>query len=261
MHVFINYLIMIFIGAGFFNVTTALSWDNGPTTYIDENTPWMQAGIRYMDWKPDITNPEHTVGPSLGTRFHIIDNVMYIDGEIQPYLADEFIFGETSDIGNVTTIVLNSYGGEIEGGYALAEIIKKKGITTIVPAGGVCMSACTIVFQAGTVRKAHITAIFMYHGVRVGSLSMLTVYNDVLEQDGQESADTLWNDWTKSIIIKTKKMFAELEKFGASPELFRQYNQKEEDPDYFNNGNPYKISNWYMGAIETQKYGVVQEIF
>lgn len=260
MRIFVNMLLVVLIGVGF-NVTTALSWNNGPTTYIDEDTPWMQAGIRYMEWKPDITNPEHTVGPSVRTRFHIIDDVMYIDGEIQPYLADEFIFNETSDIGNVTTIVLNSYGGEIKGGYALAEIIKKKGLTTVVPAGGVCMSACTVVFQAGTIRKAHTTAIFMYHGIRVSSVNMLTLYKDVLKHEGQESAAALWDAWTVNSVAKTEEMFAALEKYGASPELFRHYKQRPEDPNYFDNGNPYKISNWYMSAKETQKYDIVQEIF
>jgi hypothetical protein len=54
----------------------------------------------------------------------------------------------------VTTLVLNSGGGSGDDGVTIARLVAAAKATTVVPAQGVCSSACFIPWAAGVVRKA-----------------------------------------------------------------------------------------------------------
>lgn len=117
----------------------------------------------------DITNPDHTPEPSRWTQESRVGDTLFIDGEIQEIQWSFLEFGEYK---GVRQIVLNSYGGLVRGAEDFARVIREQGITTVVPAGGVCMSACTLLFQAGLKRQAHESSLFMYHAPRAGHIGM-----------------------------------------------------------------------------------------
>ena len=62
-------------------------------------------------------------------------------------------------------VTLNSVGGDLGLAVTLADHMRASGrrITAVVPPGGVCMSACTILFAAATERVAASDAVFMFH--------------------------------------------------------------------------------------------------
>lgn len=66
-------------------------------------------------------------------------------------------------------VELDSVGGDVAAALAIAETIRRRGLTTIVPAGARCLSACTILWFAGTRRIAHSTSVIAVH--RAGAQS------------------------------------------------------------------------------------------
>ncbi|MGC1441596.1 MAG: hypothetical protein WA888_13400, partial [Burkholderiaceae bacterium] len=62
---------------------------------------------------------------------------------------------------DLTTVVLNSEGGLLSEGFALAGAIRKAGLRTRVDQA--CASACTIAFLAGTQRWSHPHALIGFH--------------------------------------------------------------------------------------------------
>lgn len=68
----------------------------------------------------------------------------------------------------VSTVVLSSGGGWIREGLMLADVIRKRGLSTYVE--GSCESACTIAFLAGSTRAADPSARIGFHASRsIGS--------------------------------------------------------------------------------------------
>lgn len=236
----------------------------GPTSIRDKNAPWVKAGVDYLKFKPDINNPSDTIKPSATIRDKVIGDTLYIDGEIHPFMAEYFFDGMEGPgkARNIKTVVLNSFGGLAEAGYQVAKIIRERGITTIIPAGGTCASACTIIFQGGLVRKASRNSVMLYHGVRAGRTAMSTIYRRAVEEDGEDEAKKLFFEtWYKTASEATALMFSRYEELDASPELEEFYMSLPEDPNYFENGNPLRIQDWRVSACETMKYNLVTELF
>jgi hypothetical protein len=69
--------------------------------------------------------------------------------KVQKLFEDALKNGE-----RVTTLVLNSGGGSSDDGLTIARLVAAAQVTTVVPARGVCSSACFIPWAAGVVRKA-----------------------------------------------------------------------------------------------------------
>ncbi|MBU1175863.1 MAG: hypothetical protein KKH72_10725 [Alphaproteobacteria bacterium] len=55
---------------------------------------------------------------------------------------------------NITTIELSSPGGSVYAALTMAPDIRDAGLTTVIPAGAQCFSACAYLFFAGVVREA-----------------------------------------------------------------------------------------------------------
>lgn len=53
----------------------------------------------------------------------------------------------------VRTVLLDSPGGEIFGGLSTAELIRRRGLNTMVPFNSDCASACVILLAAGVERR------------------------------------------------------------------------------------------------------------
>ena len=87
-------------------------------------------------------------------------NVVYIMGWIDPASVERII---SLDPTKIKRIELNSGGGKLFAAFKIAEFVRKNNLKTYVGEYQICASACTVIFQAGTVRIAHETAVFMYH--------------------------------------------------------------------------------------------------
>ncbi len=60
-------------------------------------------------------------------------------------------------------VELNSPGGSVAAALAIAETVRKRGLTTYVPPEGRCYSACTLIWFAGARRIAHSTSYIGIH--------------------------------------------------------------------------------------------------
>lgn len=97
-----------------------------------------------------------------------------VKGDLQQFntLADEILPGSDGETTWKNTICLNSPGGNLAEGTALAGEIYKRGITTIIRDGEACYSACAIMFMMGVAqggemgwasRKMHKNAQLGFH--------------------------------------------------------------------------------------------------
>lgn len=122
--------------------------------------------------------------------------VVYIYGRIDPALVERVI---TLDPTKIKRIELNSGGGKLFAAFKIAEFIRKNNLKTYVGEYQICASACTVIFQAGTVRVAHETAVFMYHYA--------------FDRTGPKREKLVPN------IRSTHLMFKKLIEYGVAPEL------------------------------------------
>jgi len=113
--------------------------------------------------------------------------VVYIYGRIDPALVERVITVDPTKIKRIVAA------------FKIAEFIRKNNLKTYVGEYQICASACTVIFQAGIIRVAHETAVFMYHYAfdRIGPKRKKLVSN----------------------IRSTHLMFKKLIEYGAAPEL------------------------------------------
>lgn len=88
------------------------------------------------------------------------EDTAYIVGHVGPVTANYIL---SLDPKKIKRIELNSYGGKLLQAMKIARFIRNNNIDTYVGRYSICYSACTILFQAGIKRTAHITAKFLYH--------------------------------------------------------------------------------------------------
>jgi len=125
--------------------------------------------------------------------------VVYIYGRIDPALVERVI---TLDPTEIKRIELNSIGGKLFAAIEIAEFVRKNNLKTYVGKYKMCASACTVIFQAGTIRIAHETAYFMYHYAydRIGIIKKKRVPN----------------------VRSTHIMFKKLIEYGIAPEFINK---------------------------------------
>jgi ATP-dependent protease ClpP protease subunit len=84
--------------------------------------------------------------------FHLDSHphIIFVSGEIdgRAALAFKKMVGKHLP----TTVVLDSPGGYVEPALLIAEEVHERGMTTVVPAGSACLSACAMMFLAGRER-------------------------------------------------------------------------------------------------------------
>ncbi len=68
---------------------------------------------------------------------------------------------------DLSTVVLNSAGGDAVVAISMAREIRRRGLTTYVGRHSQCVSACTLIFQGGAVRAVHPSAFLAYHTPKV----------------------------------------------------------------------------------------------
>ena len=163
----------------------------------------------------DVVNSAHTPIPSLWTQESRVGDTLYIDGKIQDIQWSNLRDGEYKGI---KRIVLNSFGGHVEGAKELAQVIREQGLMTVVPAGGVCMSACTLLFQAGVKRQAHQSAIFTYHAPRSGQIGVSKI-RDLCKVRGEEYCKKIVDDLIASARDTADNFFNLFLQYGLDPAL------------------------------------------
>jgi len=217
---------------------------------------------QYGDIPPDVKIPKHTLIPSEYGRYKFIGSTFYVEGNIDPYLADMLI-ERLRDISQpqITLAVLNSFGGDIHAAVQIAKAIRAYGLATLVPASGTCASACVTVFMGGVKRKAARSSVFLEHGVRAGEASMRTHYKQRVKREGEVGGHKLWAEWEAEARANTDLMFTHKEELGASPELRKKYMSLPHESNYFERGNPMRIVDWRMNAVEAKDYNIVTELF
>lgn len=99
----------------------------------------------------------HLSGPIFGTT-----SELFVDAFARAMLT-------TSDDAAIQ-VILNSEGGDTRAAHRIADAIetaRRHGVVveTRVEDGAICLSACPLVFSAGSERKASAGAVFLFHGV------------------------------------------------------------------------------------------------
>lgn len=174
-----------------------------------------------------MTNRDHTPVPSSWTQESRVGDTLFIDGEIQDIQWSQLESGEYK---GVRRVVLNSFGGLVNGALELARVIRQNNIDTVVPAGGVCMSACTLVFQAGINRQAHWSSVFMYHPPRSSRVGMVN-FNDYCEENGEQACKQREQEYLGSARDTAEKFYAHYEALGADPGLTTLLMNMPEEPE------------------------------
>jgi hypothetical protein len=102
---------------------------------------------------PSLDNPLHF--KSYGNTYHtpLLPNVIFFIGEIED--GSERGFRKALRNHKVDTVVLISDGGLVGIGLELANIINDNNLSTYVPLGERCASACSFMFFAGNSKVAH----------------------------------------------------------------------------------------------------------
>lgn len=162
-------------------------------------------------------------------------------------------------------IELNSTGGNIAEMEKVAEMIRERGMTTHVRGDSVCMSACTMLYQAGATRTAEKAAVFLYHTVRNNFQYGEAVLKECAEKGEnwcKEKKEEIRADLQKS----TDLFFDLLHRYGLNPALLRDfialpvYERPDEVAEQEKKGNFLLRRDLKMTAEKAKEYGAVQEL-
>jgi hypothetical protein len=187
-----------------------------------------------------------------------VGDTLYLDGAVDPFLLDELKSYAPQPIRRLS---LNSTGGLLEAAIEVAEWVRKNKIETYVRKDAVCMSACTLIFQAGVRRSAHRSAQFMFHSVR--HLPQSHEQAEEIQKCALSSAPECLEKNLKAreqLQSSTDRLFSLYEEYGVTSDFYEKYKQFPVDPLWYLSGNYLQISDWDMKAEETLRFNIVQEI-
>ncbi len=203
------------------------------------------------------THPDE-VRTNMILRCMHVGSDLYLDGSIDVELIFELTQFSPEP---VRRIFLNSTGGKVDDAIEVAEYIRANNITTVLRPGAKCMSACTLLFQAGTERIAHPSAQLMYHSARNPFLQRES--RDLLiacETSLTPECEELISERTAALQASTDELFHRYVLYGASPLLYEDYKIKDHDPNWISQGNFLRIENWYMTPEEAWQYDIPTRI-
>jgi hypothetical protein len=183
---------------------------------------------------------------------------LFLDGVIDMELIFELDqFAEAP----IRYLYLNSTGGKVDNAFRVAEFIRENQITTVLRPGAQCMSACTLLFQAGQQRIAHPSATLMYHSTRFLQQSQET-RNFVRQcvRHPTPECDTFIGERRTLLQESTNQLFALYEEYGATDALYNDYQELPEVDEWIDQGNYLKMKNWYMTPDEALAYAIPTEV-
>jgi hypothetical protein len=95
------------------------------------------------------------------------ERVLIIEGIIDPYASPHLASFIKSSL-PIDEIWLNSPGGIASEGLALGRVIRSFGIPTRIPSGWRCVSACSMAFLGGPIRRIDAGGIYSVHMFALG---------------------------------------------------------------------------------------------
>jgi hypothetical protein len=189
----------------------------------------------------------------VGPRCRLEGDMLYIDGAITFDMYYEIKYNT-----KIKRIELNSYGGMVEAGYEIAEIVRARGIETNVRKNAKCASACTLIFQAGVKRSAHQSVRFLYHGARLRD-GWLDGWWYIRTEKGRQASVDYVSTQIAEVKAETEKLFSLYVKYGMTPDFIDSYKAMPIADDWFTDGNFSRTENLIISAKELTKFNVVQE--
>lgn len=156
-------------------------------------------------------------------------------------------------------LVLDTKGGGMQFAYNIMTIISYYNVTTIIPPGKSCESACTVIFQAGKQRHAGKESTLVYYAAHFDRKFMKDFLRECPEP---KPGCRLWyNQMEKDLMEETFKMFRELERFGLSKAVFYQLvSTPNVDGRWLQNGNLLRKPNLEYVAEVAKIYNAVTDI-
>lgn len=113
---------------------------------------------------PDIATPMEVLRAPLEVKLGR-GGALEVTGTIMPGSADAFAAQIETYGEYIKSVSLNSPGGSVGDALAMGRLIRDKGYTTSVGAGGLCASSCPLVFAGGTEREAAPDAAIAVHQI------------------------------------------------------------------------------------------------
>lgn len=182
----------------------------------------------------------------------ILTDYYILNGIINQYEYDKF----RAKIKDIDILVINSKGGLLYIAKQMALLIKQQKITTIIPKDGICESACTLLFQAGTKRIIDPTATIMYHGMRFPNMK---IYIEECPEYINE-CENRFENMKKFIKEETTEYFRLNEKYGASKEIINKFKQQNISKTWLEDGNLLGYKDMRINSITALKYKVATDI-
>ena len=170
--------------------------------------------------------------------FEDVPNTLFFESKIVE--NDSFEFRRAVRNHNVDTVVLTSPGGSIWEGLTIAGMIFDKKLTTYVPSGGRCASACAFMFFAGDQRKAS------------GKVGVHQFYSDDPEKSDKIGKVEYGSQFTVSEIIGF------LNEFGTPPFVFeRMFSQQR--MYYFSSAEVQKLNSVITEETKLTQFRKIDE--
>lgn len=182
------------------------------------------------------------------------DGLYIIKGQIDQDVYDKFL----KNFKSIKILVLDSKGGIYEYTKTMAAVLRRIQVTTIVPNGATCESACTLLFQSGMERIVGIDAKFMYHGLRYSS-GFMNSYLTECPIYTHECEDRF--EFMKLYISKlTLEYFFLNEYYGADRYIFKKFKTQWIDQNWLNDGNLVGHRDLWISPEDALKYKVATSI-
>ncbi len=194
-------------------------------------------------------------------------NVLYVKGVIGSHIYD-YLAIEAKALKNVTTVDLNSYGGNSPWAIEIGRKMQEMGFDTRLSDGSVCASACVYLFGSGKKRLAGRSTWLGIHGARLGAGHLTTFWGVCFVDldDGSQffpekkGCQAFLKKWYADTMEMTLASFALIEKRGVSPRLKEDYFSRPDDPKWPAYGNVLRTENWELPSPEALDYALVTEL-
>jgi len=171
-----------------------------------------------------------------------IEGVLFLDGEITNDMYGEFRRALVEN--NIHTLVLNSPGGNLYEGLQMAGTIFDRQLTTYIPEGADCASACSIMYLAGKKRY---------------SRGQLGVHQSAYSDDVSKQKDVVGKiDYESQ--ITTADIIQHLEEFGTPGFVYvKMLRTPPEDMYFFDEDELDKLGNQSINTKDKQEFAKIDQ--
>lgn len=197
-----------------------------------------------------------TQEPSDSPKCRVVEKTMYWEGEISNFLLHEI----KNEHPEITRLELNSRGGYLDDAIEIAHYIRSKNLHTNVRDGAICASACTLVYQSGTVRTAHVSARFLYHSANYSGEDWFSKWQKYCEKNGRDQCRNYLADLIEKSQKSSQLLFDLYRDLGVNDHFFKDYQKLPESKNWFEKGNFSRLRDWLPTVPQLLNYNIVQSI-